>query len=218
MKRTPEPEIMASAAEADLYDAMDHSEANEAFLLRLFEIGAGGRMLDLGTGPGHIPLTAVVMDRDCRVVATDLSKAMLAIAEEHRAISNHGDRVEFRLADVTDLSDELDDSFDTVWSNSVLHHVSDPIAFLKEARRLCKPGGALMIRDLLRPESEQAAMDLVVKHAADEPKKARNLFYASLLAAYTTEELTDFAEQAGWENYAVRKEGDRHLALEVPAA
>jgi ubiquinone/menaquinone biosynthesis C-methylase UbiE len=209
---------MASANEAELYDAMDHSEANEAFLMRLFQLGAGGRMLDLGTGPGHIPLTAVVMDRECRIVATDLSEPMLAIAEEHRAISNHGDRVEFRKADVADLSDEPDGAFDTVWSNSVLHHVSDPVAFLKEARRLCRAGGVLLIRDLRRPETEQEAMQLVAQHASDEPKQARNLFYASLLAAYTTAELSAFAKAAGWVGASVKKEGDRHLVLEVLAA
>jgi tRNA1(Val) A37 N6-methylase TrmN6 len=56
MDRVLEPEAMDTPEEADAYASMDHSEANTAFVERLFELGAAGHMLDIGTGPGQIPL------------------------------------------------------------------------------------------------------------------------------------------------------------------
>ena len=56
MQRQLEPEVMDDLQEAVAYDRMDHVQPNEAFVARLIELGAHGRMLDIGTGPGHIPL------------------------------------------------------------------------------------------------------------------------------------------------------------------
>jgi hypothetical protein len=58
MQRELEPEVMDTPEEASEYDAMDHTEANTAFVDRLIALGARGRMLDIGTGPGHIPASS----------------------------------------------------------------------------------------------------------------------------------------------------------------
>ena len=50
MLRELEPEYMDTDEEADGYDAMDHSGPNETFVNRLVELGAHGRVLDIGTG------------------------------------------------------------------------------------------------------------------------------------------------------------------------
>ena len=89
MKRVLEPEVMDTAEEADGYDAMDHTEANAAFVARLVDLGARGRMLDVGTGPGHIPLLVCERIATARVVGIDLAKHMLAHAERHRSASPH---------------------------------------------------------------------------------------------------------------------------------
>ena len=56
MERVLEPELMDTLEDATEYDEMDNSAENTAFVERLVELGAHGRMLDIGTGPGHIPL------------------------------------------------------------------------------------------------------------------------------------------------------------------
>ena len=63
------------------YDAMDHSEPNRAFVERLVELGAFGRVLDIGTGPGHIPLSLSRAPAGHRVLGIDLSTHMLRLAE-----------------------------------------------------------------------------------------------------------------------------------------
>ena len=112
LSRVLEPEVMDTEEDASEYDAMDHTEANTAFVERLLELGARGRMLDIGTGPGHIPL--LVCDRlpDAEIVGIDLAERMLALAERHRAASPHAGRVSFRRADAKGL-DFPDAAFET---------------------------------------------------------------------------------------------------------
>ncbi len=213
MERVLEPEVMDTEAEAEAYDAMDHSAANDAFVQRLRELGACGRVLDIGCGPGHIPLQLVVQDSSLEVVAIDLSPAMLAIAKEHQAVCSQGHRVQFCLADAKALQ-FADASFQTVCSNTILHHIPDPVPFLREAWRVLEPGGVLLIRDLFRPTNAEAVQELVALHAASEPPAAQELFAASLHAALTPEELVVAARAAGIQNAEVVEDSDRHMSLQ----
>ena len=78
MQRTLEPEVMDTPEEADGYDAMDHSQANAAFVGRLVELGARGRMLDIGTGPGHILRDVALLDAAIRIQLLAPEEATLA--------------------------------------------------------------------------------------------------------------------------------------------
>lgn len=216
MDRVPEPEVMDGAEEASAYDAMDHVEVNRAFVDRLLALGARGRMLDIGTGPGHIPLLVVDRLVDCSVVAVDLAPAMLAIAARHLAGSPHRDRVELRLGDAKAL-DAADGSFDTVFSNTILHHMHDPRPFLREAARVLRPGGALLIRDLYRPASQAAVDALVAAHAATAGPTGRELLRASLRAAFTPDELRALADECGLAAADLVIDSDRHMSLQIAA-
>ena len=79
--RVLEPEAMDTQEEADGYDAMDHSAANAAFAKRMQELGAHGRVLDIGCGPGHIPLLLCEALPQARIVGVDLAAHMLRHAE-----------------------------------------------------------------------------------------------------------------------------------------
>lgn len=217
MQRILEPEVMDTAEEAECYDAMDHSGPNEAFIERLLELGARGRVLDVGCGPGHVALLLVARRPDLELVGVDLSRHMLRIAEEHRAVSAHAGRVRFEVADAKDLP-YADGEFDAVCSNTILHHISDPAPFLRECGRVLAPGGALLVRDLYRPASAAAADALVARHAAGEPPRARELFRASLGAALTPDELQEAAVRAGLEGFEIVADSDRHMSLQRRAS
>jgi ubiquinone/menaquinone biosynthesis C-methylase UbiE len=217
MERVLEPEVMDTAEEATTYDAMDFSLVNQAFVDRLRALGGSGRILDLGTGPGHIPLLIVERDRDAHVTGIDLADHMLALAERKRAASPHRDRLCFARADAKGL-DAADDSFDTVVSNTILHHIPDPMPFLREARRVLRPGGTLLIRDLYRPPSEAVVARLLARHAADDSDGARELFRASLCAALSPGELREIADAAGLADARLVIDTDRHMSLELSAA
>ena len=85
MQRVLEPEYMDTVEEASDYDSMDHSGPNAAFVERLLALGARGRVLDIGTGPAHIPIALLRAlaergDRDSTVVAIDAAQTMLDVA------------------------------------------------------------------------------------------------------------------------------------------
>ena len=216
MDRTLEPEVMDSAEEADEYERMDHGSANEDFVERLLRLGASGRMLDLGTGPGHIPLLICERSSDCTVVGVDLAEHMLALADRRVAASPHAARIELQRVDAKGTGYEAE-SFDTVFSNTILHHIPEPAGFLAEARRLLRPGGCLLIRDLYRPDSPERALELVQQHAPEGTPLQKELFLASLHAALTPGELRVLADGAGLGDAELVIDSDRHMSLQMRA-
>ncbi len=105
-------------------------------------------ILDMGTGPGWIPIHLATARPDWRLVGVDLSQRMLDRAQanaQSRAV-----QPEWILASA-DATGWPDASCDAVVSHFALHEFPDPAAALREAARLLKPGGLLLWRDLQRP-------------------------------------------------------------------
>ncbi|WP_116377430.1 methyltransferase domain-containing protein [Mycobacterium sp. MFM001] len=105
----------------------------------------GMSLLDIGCGPGTITADLAERIAPGRLTAVDVTDDALdaARAEAHaRNISN----IAFATADVHAL--EFDDgTFDVVHAHQVLQHVADPVAALREMRRVCAPGGIVAARD-----------------------------------------------------------------------
>lgn len=216
MDRVLETEVMDSEEESAAYSQMDHSAVNQAFVDRLISLGAHGRMLDIGTGPGDIPILLVEKLADCTVLAVDLAPRMLALAETRRVNSPNAGRVELRMADAKAL-DFQDASFDAVFSNTILHHLADPRPFLREVRRVLRPGGTLLIRDLYRPWCEARVDELLDLYAVGMPPVGRALFRASLCAALTPAELRAVADECGLADARLVVDTDRHMSLQLPS-
>lgn len=220
LERILEPEIMDTDEEADGYQAMDHSGPNNAFVDRLLELGVGqpgvDHVLDIGCGPGAIPILIAERIPTAHVTGVDLSPKMLAHAERAKASSPAAERVRFKLADAKGLPFE-DRSFDVVCSNTILHHIPDPTFLLIEASRILRPGGVLLIRDLYRPATQAELERLVAEHAADDTPYNRELFRASLHAALTIDELADIAPDADLGEADLVVDTDRHMSLQMRA-
>ena len=156
MKRVLEPEYMDTVEEAESYDTMDHRAANKSLSERFLDMGGGrGLVLDIGTGPGAIPVLLAQQSPDLSLVAVDAALEMLRIARHKVESARLPDRIALHCADAKRLP-YPDDTFDGVFSNSILHHIPEPVQLLAEAWRLLKPGGTLLIRDLYRPKTEDA--------------------------------------------------------------
>lgn len=216
MKRVPEPHVEDSAERAEAYDAKDFSTVNHAFARRLLELGAKGRVLDIACGPGHVALQLVAISSKVQVVGVDSSQHMLDIAEEHREVSSHAERVEFQVADANQLPFE-DGSFQAVCSKSSLHHMDDPLTYLQEAWRVTEVGGVLLIRDHYRPETMAEAEALVEKYGSDRNASGKATMLAGFCAAYTPDELIDLAREAGLQGAELEIDNDRHMSLQVAA-
>ena len=214
MLRMLEPEVMDTLEEAEAYDSMDHSEPNEAFVGRLTELCAGGRMLDIGTGPGDIPI--LICNRLPNAVVCGLDRAwhMIRLAQGHLTGSPFAHRITYGLADAKRLP-FASVSFDTVFSNTMLHHIPDPRPVLAEAQRVLRPDGVLLIRDLYRPCDQTQLKHLVASYASDSTPVQRELFCDSLHAAFTPQELKTMVEQMGISRVEVVVDTDRHVSIQT---
>jgi phosphatidylethanolamine/phosphatidyl-N-methylethanolamine N-methyltransferase len=107
----------------------------------------GERVLEVGAGTG---INALLYPRDCQVTAIDLSSTMLEKARER--ISLHGLRnVRLLEADAAHLT-FADDSFDCVYAPYTISVVPDPVKVTLEMRRVCRPGGRLVILNHFRSD------------------------------------------------------------------
>jgi 2-polyprenyl-3-methyl-5-hydroxy-6-metoxy-1,4-benzoquinol methylase len=103
--------------------------------------------------------------------------------------------------------------YDTVISNSLLHHLRDPMVIWDTLNQYANPGARVFIMDLMRPASREQAQSLMEEYAAGEPDVLRHDFYHSLLAAYRVDEVTEQLRAAGLDALSVAEISDRHLLV-----
>ena len=215
--RVLEPESMETAEDVEQYDAMDHSEVNNRFIADFLNAHGpcrGGEILDVGTGTALIPIALVRADTYARVVGFDLAPAMVERAEQNVAAAGLSERIRCIQADAKSVGAALDGiPFEAIVSNSIIHHLADPRPALASMVERVSPGGTLMIRDLVRPDTEAELEALVERHAAGESPEARALFHASLHAALTLDEIQTLAAHVGLPAGCVEKTSDRHWTL-----
>lgn len=109
-----------------------------AYLLPL--LAPGMSLLDVGCGPGTI--TADLAER----VAPGTVVGIEPVDEPLAAARSLDTAAVFETGDVYALAYD-DDSFDVVHAHQVLQHLTDPVAALREMRRVCRPGGIVACRD-----------------------------------------------------------------------
>jgi SAM-dependent methyltransferase len=147
-------------------------------------LSSGTTVLDIGCGPGTITADFATLVTPARVTALEVTDAALDLARAEitrRGLVN----VDFVVGDVHAL-DFADDSFDVVHAHQVLQHVGDPVAALREMRRVTRPGGVIAVRDSdyaafawypRLPELDEwlALYETVARGNGGEPDAARHL-------------------------------------------
>ena len=119
------------------------AENSAAYLLA--HLSSGSAVLDIGCGPGTITADLATRVTPGRVTALEITEAALDLARAE--IARRGlTTVDFAVGDVHAL-DFPDASFDVVHAHQVLQHVADPVAALREMRRVTRPEGLIAVRD-----------------------------------------------------------------------
>jgi SAM-dependent methyltransferase len=241
LPRTLEPEVMDTAAEAIDYDTMDHTAVNESFSeeflaalesisdfgFRISEVQCAAPLslpkseirnpkciavLDVGTGTARIPIAICRRTDRVRITAVDLSAHMLQLGQRNVIEQGLARSIKLEQVDAKGLP-YADGSFDVVISNSIVHHIPQPIRVVREMLRVLRPGGLLFVRDLLRPPDAGKIASILAKHAGGTNERQRRLFEQSLHAALTLEEVGDLLRVVGLAPEAAHKSSERHWTI-----
>ncbi|WP_330205438.1 class I SAM-dependent methyltransferase [Cyanobacterium sp. Dongsha4] len=213
MERILEPEVMDDDLEAQEYDQMDFTEVNTDFALLASKLGKEqSKVLDVGTGTARIPLILADFCPQWHITAIDLASSMLKIAETNIQEKNKSSQISLQLVDGKKMP-YPDNSFDLIISNSLIHHIPQPLELLKEINRVVKKNGVILIRDLFRPKSEDDIEKIVQKANLDYSPRQKQLFKDSLRAALTVDEIKDLAHEMEWYSAQVYHSSPRHWTL-----
>jgi len=205
-----ESELDGPAAAA----ALRHlEELDDDLVRRALGLGvASGAALDTAAGQGQIAIKLALGNTSLVVHAIDASDANLRRAAmdasswgvDMRILLNRGD------AGAIPYDDKV---FDLVLSNEVLHRSADPVRLIREMDRVCRPGGALLLRDYRRP-SRVLYRRHVAAHGRFYEGKVRERFESSVRAAYTLVEVQHMVRESRVAGLEVHHMGPVHLGFE----
>jgi trans-aconitate methyltransferase len=215
MNRVPEPELMDDPAQARAYAEADFSGPHQAFVDRFAQCFPGSsprQVLDLGCGAADITIRFARAWPDCTLTGVDGAPAMLSLARA--AVERVGLQRRIRFEEARLPAGSLPrQGFDTLISNSLLHHLHDPQVLWRALADHAAPRAAIFIMDLRRPDTRAQAGRLVQEYAGTEPEVLKRDFFNSLLAAYRPEEVAVQLEETGLRSLRVEAVGDRHLIV-----
>ena len=215
MQRIAEPDLMDDPAQALAYADADFSEPHQAFVAHFrerFPDFHSGSVLDLGCGNADVSVRFCTAYRGVRLTGIDGAQAMLNLGA--RAVEQAGMSARISLQKTYLPDPSLNRSrFDAVISNSLLHHLDDPVTLWQTVKAVAQADAPILIMDLLRPGSVDEAYKLVKAYADDAPELLRRDFFNSLLAAYRPEEIHAQLQQAGLPFLKIEIVSDRHMLI-----
>jgi SAM-dependent methyltransferase len=156
MQRIPEPELMDEPEQARAYARADFAEPHQAFVERFRRCFPGRRprrALDLGCGAADVTLRFARAWPESQTHRRGrFAAAMLVFAREAVAQAGLEDRIRTAAGCIFPTRTCRDRVFDTVISNSLLHHLHDPQVLWEAVKRhYAAPGAAVFVMDLAPP-------------------------------------------------------------------
>jgi len=113
-----------------------------ANFINIAQIGEGAKILDLGCGHGRITELLVSKVPSLDVVGVDMTRSLLEKFVVESGVN--GSKLKLICADIASLPLE-DNRFDVAVSSRVFQYLPDPVCGVREALRVLKPGGRLVV-------------------------------------------------------------------------
>jgi len=159
-------------------------------------ITAGSTVLDLGSGAGFdCFIAAKKVGKTGKVIGVDMTEQMVKKAREN-ARKYEYDNVEFRLGDIEALPVE-DNSVDFIISNCVINLAPDKPKVFKEAYRVLRKGGKLLVSDIV-----------LLKKLSKAQKSDENLLVSCVSGAVLKEDYLKIMKTTGFKVTVKSEEGD----------
>jgi SAM-dependent methyltransferase len=201
------------------------SDLDEEFVDRAIDLGvSSGMLLDINSPLGLVPMKILWKREDLLAMGVYRTPTMADRTRETALEWGLGDRMFFQVGEPSRFRFK-DGYFDMVISDGVLHEWPDPVPVLQEIRRITKPTGAILIRDLLRPP--RLTIDRHVRQNAPKyPTALRGRYDRAVRSGFTTDEFLAFARLVDGHPAGVRPGETRtrvladrtHVALERPGS
>lgn len=175
-----------------------------------------GALLDLGTGPGNLPVEIIKRAPEIQIVGIDLSRRLIRMARSRVQSMNLPKHISFEVANAANLRFD-DDSFDMVISTGMLHSLKKPSNVLKEIYRVLKQGGEAWIFD---PARITSYIDKSQWCASLNRRERFFLWLFGLLGLqkpivlYSRDEIAPLIEAAGFISYTI-DEADGEVRIKM---
>ena len=175
-----------------------------------------GLILDLGTGPGYLPIEIAKRSTDIKIVGIDLSRNLIQMARQNALSSGFGDRLDFQVGNSAKLRFD-DATFDMVLSTGMLHSLRDPVKVFREIFRVLKRDGEAWIYD---PAKVASYID---RNKWKASLTIRERFYLGIfkllglhkpIATYHRNQVIPIIEAAKFETYWV-EEKDNEIRIKL---
>ena len=221
MKRIPENGPMDDINEVDAFDRLskDYLGIVEKSLVRrvvrfanLSKYEREPLIIDIGAGPGNIPIRIAGQDSKSVLIALDLSLPMLMKAKENIRKSNLDDRVLLVCASSEHLPFR-DNTFDFSYTNFTLHHLPDPTRTVAEVVRVAQIGKRFIIRDLRRPPRWLIPFYMKVFGASYNPEM-KKMYLESLAAGFSFAEMRQLSRAINCLKLSIRRIFITYISIE----
>jgi ubiquinone/menaquinone biosynthesis C-methylase UbiE len=164
-----------------------------------------GVILDIGTGPGYLPIEIVRRAPDINIIGVDLSRKLIQMALANAAKAGLSHQLRFEVGNSARLHFD-NESFDMVISTGMLHSLKDPVVVLKEVYRVLKNGAEAWIYD---PANVTPYIDIRKWKASLNIRERSFLWFFKLLGlhkpieAYTQEQVIPMIAATKFESFEI---------------